>query len=497
MIASSSYLWHNMGIYGGVAVFAERFDALMRIAETSNALLGRAVNMNSSHIGRLRSGARALPKKHEYLEPMCSYLASRITKAYQVDALQKLTGLGNGVFTSREGMAAGLAQWLLQQGSDVSAATGRMISGFSRIAARPASAAVNTNTEEVPQKYATCLYGNAGKRKAVEQFFLMILQEEKPQTLLLFSDENIVWLYEDMAFAARWADLFRKVILKGNRVRIIHTVSRDMNELLEAVTKWIPIYMTGAIEPYGYQRLRDGLFQRTMFLAPNTAAIISSSVQQNTDGMLNLFLTDRAAIQALVTEYERYFALCRPLMRVFTGRDIQELRQTIAGLSAAEGAAYLCSAATPLFAMPQALAQALAEQTENKALLLLWKESVAAFRKTIATQSLTVCLPDPEQAVLTPAMLTLFAKTPMETGNPICTQDQVLQQYEHLQKLAERHENLRILMRNDLEPNMLLYVKEDTGVVMAKTDAPMAAFVIHERNMINAFWDYMNGKCGQ
>lgn len=108
--------------------------------------------------------------------------------------------------------------------------------------------------------------------------------------------------------------------MKGNRVRIIHTVSRDLNEFLEAITKWIPIYMTGMIEPYYYPRLRDGVFQRTMFIAPDTAAVISSSVQQDTEGMLHIFLTDRAAVGALVTEYERYFMLCRPLMRILQDR---------------------------------------------------------------------------------------------------------------------------------------------------------------------------------
>lgn len=82
----------------------------------------------------------------------------------------------------------------------------------------------------------------------------------------------MAWLYEDAAFAARWAELFTRVLMQGNRVRIIHTVARDMNEMLEAVTKWIPIYMTGAVEPYCYPRLRDGLFRRTLFIAPRTAA---------------------------------------------------------------------------------------------------------------------------------------------------------------------------------------------------------------------------------
>lgn len=108
-------------------------------------------------------------------------------------------------------------------------------------------------TEKAPARYAAYLYGNAGKRKAVEQFLLRILQEEKPQTLLLFSDEDMAWLFEDMTFALRWRELFTEVILKGNRVRIIHTVARNMNEMLEAVMKWVPIYMTGAI-PHSYGR---------------------------------------------------------------------------------------------------------------------------------------------------------------------------------------------------------------------------------------------------
>lgn len=472
-------------------MFAERFDALMNIAEVSNSLLGREVSMNPSHIGRLRSGARPLPKKHEYLPSMCRYLAGHIKKDYQLNALQKLTGIGSAALASPERTALYLEQWLLEQDQDTSAATGRLISGFSRLASRPLSLSAGSAAGEAPRKYAAYLYGNAGKRKAVEQFFRMILQEETPQTLLLFSDENMAWLYEDAAFAARWTELFTQVILKGNRVRIIHTVSRDMNEMLEAVTKWIPIYMTGAVEPYFYPRLRDGVFQRTLFIAPNTAAVVSSSVQQDTDGMLNLFLTDRAAVDALVTEYERYFSLCRPLMRILTGLDWEEFRKTFGSLAAAEGNACLSCAMPPLFAMPEKLAREQAERAGNGTLLALWKRSLAMFRKNIKKQRLSVTLLDPELALLTPdALRPLTAEVP-SIPDFTYTKEQYMLHIERLRQMEEQHENLTVSFRSGLAGNTLLYAKEDAGVIMAKTDAPMAAFVINERNMISAFWDYL------
>lgn len=472
-------------------MFAERFDALMNIAEVSNSLLGRDINMNSSHIGRLRSGARPLPKKHEYLSDMCRYLTKHIKKEYQLNALQRLTGISSTALASPGSTALYLEQWLLEQEEDTSVATGRLISGFSRLASRPVRISEDSAAMEPPQKYAAYLYGNAGKRKAVEQFFMAVLQEEKPQTLLLFSDENMAWLYEDSVFAARWAELFARVIQKGSRVKIIHTVSRDMNEMLEAVTKWIPIYLTGMIEPYCYPRLRDGVFRRTLFIAPNTAAVVSSSVQQDTDGMLNLFITDRAALDALSAEYEHYNNLCRPLMRIFTERDADVFHKTAVSLAAADGDAYLCCTMPPLFSMPDKLVRELSAKAENDVLTAQWKQSLSQFRKYIKKQHLTLVLLDPECAMLTPDVLHPSAGELFSDNHFSYTKEQYLQHIDQLKQMENQCENLDIHFVNELADHTLIYIKEDIGVIMAKTNTPQTAFVINERNIINAFWDYM------
>ncbi len=473
-------------------MFAEKFDALMNVAEVSNSLLGRAVNMNSSHIGRLRSGARALPKKHEYLGAMCLYLAAHIKKEYQINALQKLTAIDSPALGAQEVMAAYLEQWLLEAENDTSVATGRLISGFSRLAAGPALMPQRRDMGELSQKYAGYLYGNAGKRRAVEQFFLMILQESKPQTLLLYSDENMAWLYEEPAFAARWTELFSQVLLRGNRVRMIHNVDRDLNEMLEAVTKWIPIYMTGMIEPYCYPRLRDGLFQRTMFIAPNTAAVISNSVHQDTEGMLNLFITDRAAVEALSQEYERFFSVCRPLMRVFKSKDAEAFRKAVDNLGYAQGPACLHSAMPPLFAMPEAVVRTLAAKSGNAGLFALWKNSQESFQRQVQSHSLSIILKDVDLAqaggeTFRPPLADLFA-----LGDLRYSREQYLEHIEHLRRLEQEHAKLKVSFRRDVSDNMLLYVKDEAGVIMAKTDAPTTAFVIQDKNMTNAFWDYLS-----
>lgn len=472
-------------------MFAERFDALMNIAEVSNSLLGRDVNMNPAHIGRLRSGTRPLPKKHEYLASMCRCLMKHITKEYQVIALQKLTGISSTHLASPESAALYLERWLQEQEEDTSTTTGRLIFGFSSLASGALPVSPETAAAELPQKYETCFYGNAGKQRAVEQFFTAILQEKQPQTLLLFSDENMAWLYENPAFSKRWAELFAKVILRGNRVKMIHTISRNMNEMLEAVTKWLPLYMTGMIEPYCYPRLRDGVFQRTLFIAPDTAAVVSSSVQQHTDGMLNLFLTDKAALKALAAEYEHYFALCRPLMRIFTGRDAEDFQSAAAKLAAAQGDTYLCCTMPPLFAMPELLVRELAEQTGNDRLIPRWEECFRQFRENLREQHLTLVLLDPESTLSSPELRHPMMSGLFSADEIDCTQEQYRMHIAHLKKLEKQYENLTLRFVGKLPDNTLLYVKDDAGVIIAKTSEPKTAFVISDRNMISAVWGYI------
>lgn len=472
-------------------MFADRFDALMNIAEVSNSLLGRAISINSSHIGRLRTGTRPLPKKHAFLAPMCLYLAGHIRKNYQRTALQKLTGISNAALDSVENTAQHLENWLMEKERDTAAATGRLISGFSWIASHSAVPPAGAARKERMHKTADHLYSNAGKRKAVEQFFLLILQEEQPQTLLLFSDENMSWLYEDTAFAARWVELFTQVLLRGNRVRIIHTVSRDMNEMLEAITKWIPIYMTGMIEPYSYPRLRDGVFHRTLFIAPRTAAVVSSSVMEKTEGMLNHFITDKPALEALTAEYENFFRLCRPLMRVFTASAAKDFHKAMGSLVSAEGAACLYTAMPPLFALSKKAARELAEQTGSEMLMPIWQQSLAAFCRDIKKQRLSLMLLEPQTALADPDKLYPPMAELLALRGFVFSQSQYTAQLDRLTQLAAQYDNLTVAYRSDVPPGLLLYVKEDAGAVLAKSNAPMSAFVIGERNMTCAFWDYM------
>ncbi len=442
--------------------------------------------MDSSHIGRLRNGTRPLPKKHDFLAAICLYLAEHFKNEYQIHAVKELTGISSVTLGSVQNTAKYLEHWLLEQKQP------RIQSDL--ISDYPEEAEKGKNPDAKLPTQVKFLYGNAGKRKGTEMFFLKILQESEPQTLLLFSDENMAWMYEDPAFARRWTELFTKVIMKGNRIRIIHTISRDMNEIMEALLKWLPIYMTGMIEPYYYPRLRDGVFQYTMFIAPKTSALISSSVRQHTDGMLNILIHDKTALDAVALEYEQYFSQCRPLMQIYTEADNVGYRRAIIGLTGAQGNVYIHSDTPPMFAAPETLIKELEEEEANRDLMAIWKQSVTDFQNIIRKQKVFLVLLDPDIASRGSTSLRPPLTESMAFGKISYTTEQYLAHVENLKKLEERYENLSVRYCRDWKFNAVLYVKEEVGTVLVNTKEPKSAFIIREEYMVNAFWDYLHNR---
>ncbi len=469
-------------------MFAERLNALMNIAETSNTKLAREINMNSSHIGRLRNGVRPLPHKHDFIEPMCNYLVRQIKKDYQVEALSRITGMADIDIAQRKKLVQFLAAWLTEKGNQELIATRALIADFAGHISN------SDNDDDIvtdPPDCGSYYYGNAGKRQAVERFFEMILEEDVPQTLLLYSDEEMLWLYEDKKFTQRWYSLFVEVLQRGNKVKIIHTVRRSMGDLMEAAQKWLPIYMSGSIEPYYYPKLRDTVFQQTIFLAPRTAAVLSTSVRFNTAGMLNIFLVDKAALRAIGEGYNRFHALCKPLMQIYKYDQLAEVLKNVSSVIAAPGELLISHQLPFLNGMPQEVFEQLMADVKDSAMRGIWQDARDVFAAILDNRTVTRLLTPPEliehsgEPIIMPMSETVLKE------KKEMTKAQYRACVDSLLEFANQNDHYNVVYAKAVPKDVLMLVKEDVGVVWIKTSHPFVAFIFNEENMINVYCDYL------
>ena len=185
---------------------------------------------------------------------------------------------------------------------------------------------------------ARLFFGDEGRREAALAFLAGVVDANEPCDLLLQSDEGTAWMYEDSDFVAEWAEGMALLAAAGCTFTVVHTVSRGGNEMWEGLREWLPLYLTGAVRPYYYPRMRDGVRMRSLFVARGRCALFSNSVQGMEGDGLCVMLDDADAVRALEREFDAFLGLCRPLAQLEHLASKDDLESALTAYRDADGA---------------------------------------------------------------------------------------------------------------------------------------------------------------
>ncbi len=480
--------------------FGEKLDFLMSITKTSNSALANSVMLDASYISRLRGGKRQRPKDHRMIQSMAAFLVRRIKEDYQKKALfdaVKPARLPDDLHL----LSDEIAHWLVRNGEDRAEQVGRFLNHLSGMTG-PAAAASSPEgwRHPFPDKPLTIYYGVEGKRQAAEHFLSEIAAQETPQTLLLFSDEGTAWMTENPAYARKWAALMARVLARGNRIRIIHTVSRDLDEMLSAISQWMPLYMNGQIEPYFYPKKRDGVFKRTLFIAPETAAVVSNSIGGQISVAANILHRDPTAVASYAEEFLQYLRLCRPLMRIFTAKDRDACYDTLTEFEGERADTLIMTESLSSLTMPEALMASIIGRAGVDPARHL---SVHALRRAYFLENLqsgrfTEVLHLPDIETVRNGGVKVSMSDMLEGGAVFYEAKAYAAHLEQVVALLGSCENYRVVFTDrQKEDRYTVYAREELGVIVAKTSQPPVVLAMSEGNMIAAFWGFLKDLAGE
>ena len=481
----------------------------MNLTGTKNSVLSKAISFDPSYISRIRTGKRSMPETPQFIEPVAAYFSRNIRTDYQRSILAAELNPEHRFPDSREELQAQLEAWLYETSASAPDAIGGLLNGFSAANSLATGASGSFTSDMSPEKLIEAIrnrseqlekdagqswffYGNSGKRRAVELFLGRLCCRQQPFQLLLFSDEEMSWLYEDATFAKRWAALLFRLLTTGSRIRIPHYTSRGSSEMFEAVQKWIPLYLTGAIEPYYFPRLRDGVYRRSLFIAEGDSALISTSIGNETDGMLNILLDDKQAVAALEKEYAAYLSLCRPLMQIYRAGRGRDYFQASLRFEKEPGDMVVSGPIPSLFTMPQAALQRLQLRCTDPAVSENHARSYAAFREHMrrgekVTEILNLPNPADVRNGKVPMPLCDFYDSPRLSISP----DELALHLKNVIRLLKREKNYDVVLSAMIPQNIILSAKEQYNAGLLSAVPPTAAFLIQEPGMTLAFWEYL------
>lgn len=480
--------------------FSEKLNLLMNITHTINSTLAHTICLDPSFISRLRRGVRTPSKNQNYVKSIALYFARNCNMDYQKVALcQALKITPNNLPTKNENISELIYKWLLEEIIEETNPITNFLQGVSEFSFKRSTQNkafdVSSSSESILTN-GEVFYGIEGKQNAVITFLYQVLKNKSPQTLLLYSDEDLEWLTINHEFTVKWKTLLSKVILNGNKIKIIHTVNRNLDEMLSAIKEWLPIYMTGSIQPYYYPKVRDRVFSRTLFILPDTVALASTSVGNSARTAANFLYTNKNTINALVEEYNNYLSMCRPLMRIFTSNNKDNYLANLSEFEAEDGPSIIKTSELSSITMPMFVAESLLACTDidtKQQLLSFHKKRIDNFENNLKNHSFTQIISLPEVETIKRGAVKVDFSDLLSGNQLFYNQEQFIQHIRNIIRLMKTFDNYSVTLDSSSNSaEYMLYTKECIGIIVAKTSLPSVVFAINESNMVASFWDYMN-----
>ncbi|GHS89040.1 hypothetical protein AGMMS49957_11590 [Synergistales bacterium] len=319
--------------------FGEKLIALMDAAGVSNIQVARALAVDGSTISHYRTGLRFPSSRSGFVEKISAYICQIAKSHRQKMLIANIAGLESEADMTQEKLQKALMRWFFENWTPKENIFGvnsflERVDSFRYAGSGVLPAGVIPLDKIAPlagdlsghESY----WGVRGVQSASIRFLYHAAMQDAPRTLFLHSDQAMDWMIVDPKFTAVWASLMVHTLMKGNRIKIIHAVDRP--EMSESIERWVPLYMTGGIEPYYLKTNERNLFRNTLFIADSLACITSSCVAGTEDRAEYVYDTDQRQIDSAKEQFDALLASSSELMRIYRGqKDIPafEMRKNV------------------------------------------------------------------------------------------------------------------------------------------------------------------------
>ena len=454
--------------------FGERLDAAMSLAELSNIRLSQLINVDASLISRYRTGVRTPRANPEMTSRLANVLWNRILKNRKKAELSHMMR-----FPEAETDEAYFLDWLCDfdafQQVGISSAEDLLdafdsYSAETSIALPPLEAMV---PPELLQDTRSVYSGISGLQEAVLRFLGNAVLEQ-PKELWLYSDQNMEWMTSDPVFLNKWACLMSACVSSGIRIRIIHNVDRSLDEMNAAITNWLPLYMSGMIESYFSQKVKDSRFSHTLFLSPGRACIESSHVIGTESVGQYRYYTEDPSLELCRVSFLKLMENAKSLLRInrpgtleIRGSELTLIQNTLS-----------------ISTMPEDLVRSF----DSPALYEEWTHRSELLHQNLASSRLTECIALPEDESLFQGSAPVEA-VPGTEG--LCyTPEQYAMHIRNILRLSGQYPSYRFYILPEVPfRNIRLLISEET-VTVVRSVSPYLSMSFTHPLMCRAFRSY-------
>lgn len=474
----------------------ENFNALIEVMGLSVAKLCRCANYDPSAIFRFRRGERQPAEPEQFAAAVASYVSREMDGPAQREVASALLGCAAEDLGDRAAYCRRVQDWLLGSHAPREDSVSRFLTKLDEFDLNAYIRSVHFDELKVPvapfQLPTSRSY--SGLRQMMDgelDFMKAAVLSRSTEPVFMYSDMPMTEMAQDPEFPKKWMFGMALLLKKGLRLQIIHNIDRNLPEMMLGLESFIPMYMTGQIEPYYFKAPQGGVFLHFLRVS-GTAALTGEAVSGHHSEGRYYLTNNRAEVAYYRRRADALLENAKPLMEIYRADVASRLNAFLLADSRTPGRRRCVLSAPPLYTADPAFLTAVLQRHDVPA---PDQERILAHAKSHREQAETI-LRDNEMVLALPRLTEeAFERYPMSLplsgsfyGRDIpYTYQEYLEHIDQTEQFAAVHPRCRLELTADSTfRNLQIVMHEGLWAMVSKEKSPAIHFVIRHAKLRSA-----------
>ncbi len=468
--------------------FGEKLNLVVDLLDISNIQLAYAIGVDASLISRYRNKLRLLHSNNIIINKISNYCveeAKRKKLSYNLHCLMNTNNKYN-----EQQLLNNLIAWFNDEQESLSELT---IEHFLKTLATYDYTKNQINTSlnrkmNIKDEYI----GTIGLQDCVLDF-LTIVNNANPTITHLYTNNQNILDFDNEQYGKTSSSIVQQILSKDNKLIIYHDTTNSIEDMIENIEKMLFIYFTAKCETRYIKKAINSKFQRSFFLAENTAVLSSNGVINADEYVEHTLSTDKIKIDRYTKQFEELKKMTYPLMSIYDYHSQGEYIEKYKDLHAGVGSVITFLSSPLLGTMSANLLNKILKRYNIKQEL---KDTIMTFhklkRETLMKSINKTTINEYIYVANEPPSLNvtgLFLNFDIRY-----TKEEYKEHIDEIKALAHKYKTYNVHFTNKKPLNNIrILIKEDYGTLVTRNDGNFEiTFILQHKIITQAFENYIS-----
>ena len=468
---------------------ASNLNTLIEALKINTKDMARVINYDPSYISRVRSRQRIPSNSESFILKISNYVASTYTSEKDIQVMSQCLGCPEEKLETIGLRQVMLEQWLSEKTIETDTSPiQQFLAEVDEFNLDDYMRRIHFDDIKVPTvpislPVSKNYYGVRAMKQAELEFIKTTVLSRSRKPVYMYSDMPMEDMGQDESFKKKYILGLGMMIRKGLTLNVIHNLNRPFEEIMMGLSGWIPLYMTGQISPYYFDRIANPVFSQLNNVS-GAAALDGQCVGENHQNGKYYFTNNKREVEYYRKRAEDMINSASPLMNIYRLEQAEDFRRLWNNSIRENGTYTRTGYSLPIFTIPQELLEQMLlrhrinDADRNTLILSIndYKKQLSRLLETNTLSDIAFDIPDKEFEEHPPCLSLSF----LFFGHNITyTQEEYRKHLEATIDYANNNANYSFRLSGNYDfRNIQITSNHKNWIMVSKDQSPAIHFVI-------------------